>query len=430
MAFMGETTDVGVAELLSVLARRGHTGRLHINTSGEEVQVTLNGGKVTQVSSSHHSLRIGRVLVRMGVLQESDLNEAVREQIGMPTAKPLGQILTSSGLLTQNDLALAAEEQATDALSRVFGTHEGTFFFTGLAAEHARPGLMSLNAEGIVLEASRRADEIEALRGMMPASDAVLVPNRSSVSSREQLAEYEQRVIGMIETKPSTVSDLIARMLDDERAILRAIVSLHERGHIEMQLSSGDVRGNPGAVTIAPRTADDVRALIESDAASDRRDWIPGIADVRAAQPAGAETVALATRVARDVVGAFNAGLPLLAFAHFTDAYFRRIASDAVEELEMLQRLAEPLAEEQQQTFIDLRDVRMLPDGRVSGIAVTCMPGSEPTRKVLIFVKASNRCRVDAILEPEHARNRSTQTTMLSAPGLFSDNRRALRLSL
>ena len=79
MAFMGETADVGVGELLSVLARRGNTGRLHINMDGEEVQVILNGGKVTQVSSSHHSLRIGRVLVRMGLLEEDGLNEAVKE---------------------------------------------------------------------------------------------------------------------------------------------------------------------------------------------------------------------------------------------------------------------------------------------------------------------------------------------------------------
>ena len=105
MAFMGETSDVGVAELLSVLARRGHTGRLHINSQGEEVQVILNGGKVTQVSSSHHSLRIGRVLVRMGALKEEELNEAVKQQVSQQGNRPLGQILTASGYVTQSDLA-------------------------------------------------------------------------------------------------------------------------------------------------------------------------------------------------------------------------------------------------------------------------------------------------------------------------------------
>ena len=98
MAFMGETSDVGVAELLSVLARRGHTGRLHINSQGEEVQVILNGGKVTQVSSSHHSLRIGRVLVRMGALKEEELNEAVKQQVSQQGNRPLGQILTGAGM--------------------------------------------------------------------------------------------------------------------------------------------------------------------------------------------------------------------------------------------------------------------------------------------------------------------------------------------
>ena len=53
MAFMGETAEVGLAELLSVLAHRQHTGRLTIISEGEEAQIFLDDGKVVLISSSN-----------------------------------------------------------------------------------------------------------------------------------------------------------------------------------------------------------------------------------------------------------------------------------------------------------------------------------------------------------------------------------------
>jgi hypothetical protein len=431
MAFMGETTDVGVAELLSVLARRGHTGRLHINSDGEEVQVVLNGGKVTQVTSSHHSSRIGRVLVRMGVLKDEELNEAMRVQVGQQSAKPLGQILTSRGMATQMDLARAAEEQATDALSRVFGAHDGTFFFTGAPAENTRPGLMALNAEGIVLEATRRADEVQALRRMAPASDELLVLNRASIPIGNQLPEQAQRVIRVLGMGPLAVGDLVAQLADDERAVLRAIVGLQERGIIDIR-PSDQSSGMPAAegVTIAPRTSGELRALIGAGDTPAWGSYAPSLAELRSASPAGTQTVAQVTRVARDVVGAFNAGLPLLAFAHFTDAYFRRLAPITDEEFASLEYLATPLGEEQQQTFIELRDVRTLADGRVTGIVLTSVPAEAPAQKVVIFVHAGDRYRIDAIIEPGQNKRQLTQTTLLRPTGLLGQNERVLRASL
>lgn len=431
MAFMGETTDVGVAELLAVLARRGHSGRLQINAGGEDVQVVLNGGKVTQVTSSHHSLRIGRVLVRLGALREDDLNDAVRAQIGQRSAKPLGQILTARGLVTQSDLARAAEEQATDALSRVFGSHDGTFFFSGTPAGRTRPGLMSLNAEGIVLEATRRADEFQALRRMAPATDAVLTLDRAALPIGNQLPEQAQRIIRILGMGPLTVRELIRQLADDERTVLRAIVGLQERGIVTIKQASRDDAYSSGAGgTIAPRSVDGLRALVGTGDQSDLKAGTPSIEDVRAAVPAGAQTIAEVTRTMRDVVGAFNAGLPLLAFAHFSDDYFRRLEPVGDVEFAILEELAEPLPENQQQTFIEVRDVRALQHDRVTGIVVTSVPGDAPEQRVVIFARHGGRFQIDAIVEPGQNRSALTQTTMLRPTMLLKQRRRALRQTL
>ena len=429
MSFMGELSDVGLAELLSVLARGGLTGRLTINAISEEVIVYLSDGKVTQVSSSNQNLRLGRVLVRMGTITEAALKEAIREQAEQANARPLGQILASRQLVTAEQLSLAAQEQATDALSRVFGAHTGNFFFTRVERGELVSALMALNAEGIVLEASRRADEIGALWRMMPPAETKLVIDRGMVPIGNKLSANEQKVTMALGMEQLTVGALISRLADDERAVLRALVGLMERGIVNCGAIPGKehLRAGKSDHTVMARSASEVRVLAGEGVGAGKRDWVPGLADVRHASPAGAQTIAKATRVVREVVGAFNAGLPLLAYAHFTDAYFRRLAPTAVDFLDSIDELNGPLSHEQHQTFVDLTDVRVLSDGRVSAIVITAMPDEAPQRKVLIFVEAGERCLIDAVIEPGKDRDRVTQTTMLSPTGLLERDRRVIR---
>src|SRR5262249_5179294 len=105
VAFMGETEEVGVAELLSVLASRRHSGRLSITAEGEEIQIFLAHGKVVLVSSSNHALRLGRVLVRLGFVTAAQLDAAVREQDLPGSGRPLGQILVDAGWISREQLA-------------------------------------------------------------------------------------------------------------------------------------------------------------------------------------------------------------------------------------------------------------------------------------------------------------------------------------
>ena len=55
----------------------------------------------------------------------------------------------------------------------IIGKH-GTFMFTRDAKPVTKQGLVALNTDGIVLEASRRADEMMTLRGLLPAPTAHL----------------------------------------------------------------------------------------------------------------------------------------------------------------------------------------------------------------------------------------------------------------
>lgn len=49
------------------------------------------------------------------------------------------------------------------------------------------------------------------------------------------------------------------------------------------------------------------------------------------------------------------------------------------------------------------------------------------SKKVVIFADQGDRCRIDAIIESAHERERHTQTTLLSQTGLLTKDIRMLR---
>src|SRR5690606_17661127 len=112
---------------------------------------------------------------------------------------------------------------------------------------------------------------------------------------------------------------------------------------------------------------------------------------------------------------------------YFSDDYFRRIPSVLDEEYDLIRLSEQPLSEDEHQTFIDLRDARTLSDGRISAIVITSIPGMGESKKVVIFADQGDRCRIDAIIEAAHERERHTQTTLLSQTGLLTKDIRMLR---
>ena len=398
MAFMGETADIGLAELLSVLARHRHTGRLAVTLDGDEMQLYLERGQVILVSSTDHALRLGRLLIRLGIVQQDHLDQVLREQDRHGKGKPLGELLLAHGRVTKEQLARAASEQAIEALTRVIIAEHGTFMFSRGTKPTTRQGLVSLNADSIVLEASRRADEMMTLRTILPPRDAPLtLTPRSEWPAGETVNATEARVISALSEFPASLDELADRLPVLTVALWRAVVALGERG----VLVSLDESGAPIERHVEPLTRSG-EELIELCTGQDQPQPapIPSLLEVRAGVGASSQTVAQLVAVVREVIAAFNAGLILRAFAHFTDDHFRRQTGITREEIVQLSAPGKPLEPNEQETFVDIRDPRILYDGRVSAILVTSTGDVGEAQKLLIFSRPSDRWQIDAVIEP------------------------------
>src|SRR3954447_22060552 len=104
MAFMGEIRDIGVADLLYLLAIRQQSGRLSITANGDEVSIFIDNGRMVVVNSSNPALRLGRMLVQLDYLSDAQLREALKYQEHQGAGRSLGNILVNENFITDSQL--------------------------------------------------------------------------------------------------------------------------------------------------------------------------------------------------------------------------------------------------------------------------------------------------------------------------------------
>jgi hypothetical protein len=81
------------------------------------------------------------------------------------------------------------------------------------------------------------------------------------------------------------------------------------------------------------------------------------------------------------------------------------------DEIAALRAPGHPLRAEEQETFLAIRDVRVLADGRVSAILSTHVLTIGESRKLLIFTRIDGPWQIDAVIE-----SASTPASTVPAP--------------
>lgn len=230
MAFMGELSDVGVADLLYLLGVRRLTGKLTINANAEEVNLFLEDGQLVLVTSTNLSLRLGRTLQRLGMVSAAQLRDALQEQDTVGFSRPLGSILLGRGWVTAEQLGRCVEEQCIDVLARVIAAEQGTFIYSrGVRAPH-RTEVVPLNADRVLVEATKRTDELRTLRGLLPPPTAPLALAPQIEEIAESLSDAEVLIAATLLAGATSLVELGEKVAMDELALWRTVISLRERG--------------------------------------------------------------------------------------------------------------------------------------------------------------------------------------------------------
>jgi hypothetical protein len=157
--FKGTLDALPLHSVLYAISSNAKSGTLTLEAGGDTVILHLSAGAVTSVTTSDHSLRIGRLLLDQGFVTEEQIEQALALQSVAHDPDRIGEVLIDVGFVTPEQIKLTIAAQLEAALFRILIQDTGVFKFA--PSEPADP--QDINAglflEPIVLNAMYLADE-------------------------------------------------------------------------------------------------------------------------------------------------------------------------------------------------------------------------------------------------------------------------------
>jgi hypothetical protein len=222
----GDLGGFAVPDILSFLNMGQRTGVLVLERSDEESKLFVRTGRPVFAVATRGDLRLGSMLVRMGRLQEPDLDRILARQAG--GVQKLGELLLSEKILREEELASFLKVQVSEVIFDTFTWGQGTFMFFDRVPPPSAVVTLEMDLQNLLMEGVRRIDERERLDEFFPdrnmAVEAIANPER--VKHSVTLTPEEWQVFFLIDGRRSI--DEICRAVGnpDELLTLRVLYRL------------------------------------------------------------------------------------------------------------------------------------------------------------------------------------------------------------
>jgi len=230
MALEGSLEDVGLADILQLLALGRKTGCLSVTDRSNFGYIYFDEGKVIYASVLNRPDRIGELMVRNGVIGRDVLSEAMQEQARRPGTR-LGELLVEMGSLSEEELHKWIRIQIEEAVYHLFAWEKGSFHFEpDQAPQEEGLFLARINADALLMEGARRVDELSFIEKKIPSRDLVFTLERNPEGEEDvELSEGQQKLLPLLDGE-RTVAELVEESGLVEFEAMKALFGLVQAG--------------------------------------------------------------------------------------------------------------------------------------------------------------------------------------------------------
>jgi tetratricopeptide (TPR) repeat protein len=199
MAIRGSLREASLPDVLQLLAMGQKTGVLSIGDRSNFGYIYFDRGRISYARIVNRRDRLGDILVKNGILEQADLDEAIAIQ-GKERKRLLGEILIERELLTREELHHYVRVQIEEAVYYLFTWTQGTFSFEAEVTPDDQPLLVSISPESLLLEGARRVDEWSLIEKKVPGFDSIFELDRGRLTaSVATLTPEEERIVPHID---------------------------------------------------------------------------------------------------------------------------------------------------------------------------------------------------------------------------------------
>ncbi|HEY5513791.1 MAG TPA: DUF4388 domain-containing protein, partial [Geomonas sp.] len=169
MSFDGDLEHLPIVDVIQLLHATGKSGTLTLRSLKGESQLVFNAGYIVSANHVNNSVRIGQILLDMGMITHEELESALHEQQRAGTTrKPIIQTMIEAGRIRTEDayqgLEVLIEMTIVEVLTwtrgsfsldvdKIFVSDEYRYFPEQLKQE------LQLNTQSVLMDALRIYDE-------------------------------------------------------------------------------------------------------------------------------------------------------------------------------------------------------------------------------------------------------------------------------
>jgi hypothetical protein len=220
----GDLSAFPISDFIAFAHQSRLTGVLHVVNADAERAIAFKDGEVRSSRSSVVGERIGEVALKLGLVNEAQLAQAM----GGP--RPLGKALVEAGLLTSNDLWKCFHEQITAVFHAILLLPSGIFWLLDDEDADLTSAPQAVSTQALLMDGIRRIDELSLFRARIPGPESFLrlrAPARAVT-----LQPVEQQLLALVDGRRSVAQVAGAARLGEFDAT-KVLYHLAEAGYLE-----------------------------------------------------------------------------------------------------------------------------------------------------------------------------------------------------
>jgi len=181
MNLKGDFDPSSLASILQLLSNEKKTGVLRVVSDDNEVRIFIQDGAIIYAMGSQKEGRLGHLLISKGLITPDQLQQCLAEARSQKLA--MGKILVGRGIISSEQLKSVIRKQAEFIVFNLFFWDQGSFEYSDARLNLNGLVVTRLDIMSIILEATRRIDEMSILKKQISNDRIVFRISRSTRSN-------------------------------------------------------------------------------------------------------------------------------------------------------------------------------------------------------------------------------------------------------
>jgi hypothetical protein len=245
----GRVSDVGLPDIFRLLRMSRSTGALRITAGRHAGEVNFSDGHVYYATTTDAAGSLGGRLVKAALLKESDLRSVMHEVRDTKSRRSLGAVLVEKGLVSSELLEAFVREQIEDCTFSFFSWPNARFHFAPGEEPEALDVVITLDAEGVVMEGCRRVDEWGLMMQALGSPEKVPCLTAPLTMDTVRLTRQEWDVVCYVDGHRD-INTIVAESVLDRFRTVKTIYDLVKAGLIVTRDPTLELLGQKLAIAI------------------------------------------------------------------------------------------------------------------------------------------------------------------------------------